>query len=507
MKLTEQPQEYQELKTKLSDKLWRLNNLYFIKDKQGKKVKFKLNWAQSQYRSSIHYFNVILKARQLGFSTFTLIDFLDTCLFNSNQAAGVIADTKDSAEDLFDNKVKFAYDNLPDSIKKARTAEQDSARKLTFNNGSSFTVGTSLRGGTYQMLLVSEYGKISAKFPDKAREIKTGALNTIEAGQLIVVESTAEGKGGEFFELCETARKLKNASKTLTRLDPKFHFYSWFDNPDYKLTDEETANTVIPKETEVYLNALGIDFTPNQIAWYAAKEKIMGDDMRREYPSTPEEAFEGSLEGAYYTKEMAEVRKNQQIMHIPYDRTYPVNTYWDLGQTRDQSSIIFYQEIKGRKCFIDYIEKTNLTWDTYAMILKERGYNYGAHYWPHDGNFNKVTQSEILTSKQMAQRAGINPIVVIPVTKSVHDDIKNFCKPMLPQVFFDESKCALLISRLDNYRRKWDKINGMWLNEPFHDEASHGADAFRTFALQQSQVKLTVEKFIAPGYYTKTSYL
>lgn len=499
----EEQAAYQELKAKLGDKEWRLENLYYIKDKQGTKVKFKPNWAQNKYRNSIHYFNVILKARQLGFSTFTLIDFLDNCLFNSNQAAGVIADIKENAEDLFDNKVKFAYDNLPPSIKEARTATQDSARKLMFNNGSSFTVGTSLRGGTYQMLLVSEYGKISAKFPDKAREIKTGALNTIEVGQLIVVESTAEGKAGEFFELCEQARASRNLNRPLTRLEPKFHFYAWFDNPDYRLTNEETAITIIPQETSSYL--ANFDLTANQRAWYAAKEKIMGDDMRREYPSTAEEAFEGSLEGAYYAKEMAELRKSGQITYVPYNKSYPVDTYWDLGKTRDQSSIIFSQEINNKTSFIDYVEKTNISWDEYAIILKEKGYNYGKHYWPHDGNIRTVTQSEIVTGRQMAERAGISPIIIIPVTKSVHDDIKNFCKPALPMVWIDESKCALLISRLDNYRKKWDKINAMWLNEPVHDEASHGADAFRTYAIKAKQVK-RVDKIVPPGYYQKTSY-
>lgn len=499
----EQQREYQELKNKLGDKLWRLNNLYFIKDKQGNKVKFKLNWAQSHYYNSLHYFNVILKARQLGFSTFTLIYFLDNCLFNSNQSAGVIADIKENAEDLFDNKVKFAYDNLPALIKRERTATQDSARKLTFNNGSSFTVGTSLRGGTYQMLLVSEYGKISAKFPDKAREIKTGALNTIEAGQLIIVESTAEGKAGEFFELCEQARNLKNQGRQITRLEPKFHFYAWFDNPDYKLTDAETAITPVSKEIATYLQPLNLK--PNQVAWYAAKEQVMGDDMRREYPSTPEEAFEGSLEGAYYAKEMALVRQGGQISFVPYDRRYPVKTFWDIGQGSDQMSILAYQEVNNRKNIINYHESSNQGWDFYARLLTDWGYNYSEHWFPHDGN-KKIIGTQVMTTKQLAEMAGIRPIKVQPVTKSVADDIRNFCKPFLPQCWFDETKCALLIKRLDNYKRKWDKINAMWLNEPVHNEASHGADSYRTLAVVESRPKQTLDKSPAPGYYTETSY-
>jgi hypothetical protein len=107
----------------------------------------------------------------------------------------------------------------------------------------------------------------------------------------------------------------------------------------------------------------------------------------------------------------------------------------------------------------------------------------------------------------MAQRAGINPIKVIPVTKSVHDDVTNYCKPMITQVWIDETKCSLFLTRLDSYRRKWDKVNAVWLNEHTHDEASHGADAFRTFAVQQAKHKEeSTDKVIAPGYYTQTSY-
>lgn len=471
---------FQALKNKLSDRDWRLNNLYWIKDKEGRKVKFKLNWAQKHFHNNFWYFNVILKARQLGFTTYTMILFLDECLFNSNRSAGVIAHTKVDASDIFQNKVKFAYDNLPDWLKSNITADSNSSNKLIFNNGSSFTVGTSLRSGTYQMLLVSEYGKVSAKYPEKAKEIKTGALNTVEVGQKIVVESTAEGKTGEFFDLCETARHLKEQGKPLTRLQPRFHFYPWFNNPDYRLTDEETALTAVPKETLEYLSKIK-GLTQNQIAWYAAKESIMGEEMRREYPSNPEEAFEGSLEGAYYTREMQLVRNKGLIACYDYDPRFPVRTFWDLGGGADQFSIWFHQFIKNRHIMIDYHESNNQGWDYYQKLFTSLGYNYLEHYLPHDGT-TRIIGREVMTSKQLAEQVGIKPIKLVKRTKSVHMDVMNKCRPILPNVAFDEKHCALGISRLDSYRRKWDRINSQWLEEHQHDDASHGADSFRTFS-------------------------
>ncbi len=175
------------------------------------------------------------------------------------------------------------------------------------------------------------------------------------------------------------------------------------------------------------------------------------------------------------------IRRNGQICTVPYDRRYPVSTFWDIGQSRDQMSIIFAQDINGRRNFINYHESNDQGWDFYAKYLKDLDYNYEQHVWPHDGN-KRIVGQQILTSKQIAEKVGISPIKIIPVTKSVSDDIRDFCKPILPMIWFDEEKCGLLIKRLDNYRRRWDNINSMWLTDAVHDESSHGADSFRTYA-------------------------
>ena len=52
-----------ELEQLLSDPYWRLNNLYQIRDQNGKKIRFQMNWAQEQLYKELWYLNVILKAR------------------------------------------------------------------------------------------------------------------------------------------------------------------------------------------------------------------------------------------------------------------------------------------------------------------------------------------------------------------------------------------------------------------------------------------------------------
>jgi hypothetical protein len=191
--LAEYHQTFNEM---LGDWRWRLNNLYWITSKEGRRTKFQMNWAQEALFNEMHYLNVILKARQLGFTTFAQIFMLDACVFNSNIRAGTIAHRLDDAQAIFRDKIKYPYDNLPEAIRAAVPIIKDSVTELMLGNNSSIRVSTSHRSGTLNYLHVSEYGKLCAKHPEKAREVRTGALNTVEAGQVVVHREHGRGAGG-----------------------------------------------------------------------------------------------------------------------------------------------------------------------------------------------------------------------------------------------------------------------------------------------------------------------
>ena len=91
-----------------------------ITDKSGNRIQFQMNWAQENLMNDLHFCNVILKARQLGFTTFIQIFMLDQCIFNSNIRAGTIAHRLDDARLIFRDKVKYPYDNLPEALRNAR---------------------------------------------------------------------------------------------------------------------------------------------------------------------------------------------------------------------------------------------------------------------------------------------------------------------------------------------------------------------------------------------------
>jgi hypothetical protein len=261
------------------DKLARLRGgFYTVQDESGDAVPFRIRPLQEKFLEEQHGLDILLKPRQLGFTTVIQLDYLDDCLFNPNIAAGVIAHNREDAEAFFKNKIRFAYDNLPDEFKAAVPATQDSARSMQFGNGSSIRVGTSLRSGTFQRLHISEYGKLCAKFPDKAREVKSGALNTVHVGQKIRIESTAEGHSGHFYDLCKKAQDKQKQGAELTALDFKFHFYGWFLDDKYQLPSEAYAT----REMEEYFEKLereGVTLTRQQRSWYIKKAEQQDDDM------------------------------------------------------------------------------------------------------------------------------------------------------------------------------------------------------------------------------------
>ncbi|WP_380784003.1 hypothetical protein [Sphingomonas sp. R86520] len=172
-----------------------------------------MNEDQEEFILNRWKLDIILKARQRGFTTVIQLDMLDDCLFLADLSAGVIAHNLVDAKAFFRDKIKYAYDHLPATFRKIRAADNDSAESLRFNNGSSIRVGTSLRSGTLQRLHVSEFGKLCAKYPERAAEVVSGAFNTVAAGQVITIESTAEGRAGEYHDMVKTARQLQDAGK------------------------------------------------------------------------------------------------------------------------------------------------------------------------------------------------------------------------------------------------------------------------------------------------------
>lgn len=474
----------------LKDRKWRLNNLYFVESKEGKCIRFKMTSEQLEYYDGMHDKNVILKARQLGFTTEVCIIQLDAALFGRKHCA-LIAHTRPDAERLFRNKTKYAYERLPDEIKEMNPISKETTSELVFSKGGSVTVSTSFRGGTLYSLHVSEFGKICAKYPDKAREIVTGAFEAVPLGGKITLESTAEGKSGYFYDYCQESEKLQLQGKALSPLDFKFFFFSWWKNQQYAVP----VVNELPQRLKDYFAELkakyNIHTTPEQQQWYWQKEKTLGEDIKREYPSIPSEAFAQSVEGAYYKKQFKFLYENGRICELPDNSHLDVMTFWDLGVS-DSMVIWFIRKIGGDHYqVIDYYENSGEGMRHYFKVLKDRGYTYSAHYAPHDIQNRSLMndgKSRLDIAKEGYEIDGAKYSVRFQVVPNIGimDGIE-LAREILPRCEFDETKCGEGISHLENYRKEWDDKKGCWKDKPLHDHTSHGADGFRYFAVAMSK--------------------
>jgi len=282
----------EKLDPRLADRVWRLNNLYWVVDEDGNLMQFKLRPAQIYLMENMHYKNIILKARQLGFTTFICIFMLDYALFNKNKSLGIVAHTKDDASVIF-RKVKIAWDNFPVHLKEyfKLTTTSDSTTEYQFTNGSVMRVSTSLRSGTYQMVLITEFGKICSRFPEKASEIVTGTLPAVPSQGVVFIESTAEGEEGHFYDYCQDAMEAKRLKRALTRKDFKFFFFPWYENPVNFIEGDVPISGEIDQYLEKMQRLVKVTFTREQKNWYYLTKKDLKTKMQQEHPTTPEEAF------------------------------------------------------------------------------------------------------------------------------------------------------------------------------------------------------------------------
>ncbi|HEN3614726.1 TPA: terminase [Yersinia enterocolitica] len=286
------------IKVHLSDVWWRLNNLYKIVNEDGELVTFRMRPAQRELFKNMHYRNIILKARQLGFSTGIDIYLLDQALFNKNLSCGIIAQDLSAAGEIFSTKISIPFDNLPVWL---RATFQINTRRegangghIEFAHGSKIRVSTSFRSGTVQRLHISEHGKICANYPAKAKEVRTGTLNAIKDGCIVFIESTAEGVGGDFHTMSTRAMDLGQLNLPLTSQDYKFHFFAWWQDPKYQAPVPDGGLRLSKYHQEYFSaveQAMGITLLDEQKQWYIRKEIEQQEEMKQEFPSTPSEAF------------------------------------------------------------------------------------------------------------------------------------------------------------------------------------------------------------------------
>lgn len=491
--LRQLPTSEEELERCLKDPEWRLFSgcLYkiMIKGDDGEEafsMPFIPNRAQRRFIKRLWHRNIILKARQLGFTTLIAILWLDHALFNADQRCGIIAQDLEAAEAIFRDKVKFAYENLPEELRDRYPLAKETAKELLFkHNNSAIRVATSMRSGTIHRLHISEFGKICAKYPQKAQEVMTGSIPAVPTTGILVIESTAEGANGEFYELSRRAQALHHTHAALTPRDYRFHFYAWWQEPNYRM---DATLVSITREQHDYFDGIeaemGCTIDPEQRAWYVATQEAdfpgRPERMWQEYPSTPDEAFQQSTEGHYLTKAITDLTKRGGITAVPM-LDLPVYTFWDIGNS-DGSAIWFGQSLRGEDRFIDYYEERGMDLRHYVQKLQEKGYVFGKHFLPHDADHKRLGDTNKSIKEMLQQAMPGQTFIIVPRVTQLMTGVNTLRKHMRG-AWFDKERCAFGLDRLRGYKKKYSQAMAKFIDEPDKsNECTEGADALRQWA-------------------------
>lgn len=292
-----------------------IENCLKIKTKSGTVVPFRLNDAQRklyavakrQQDAGKPVRLIILKARQLGFSTLTEGLIFHACATRRNVNALIVAHREDATANLF-RMSKLFYDELPAPVKPMLRASN--AQELVFENPSKLRSEREARPGlrsrircataggrgigrsdTLQCVHLSEY----AFWPDGAdgkASTLAGILQAVPSlpGTMVVIESTANGFE-DFKERWDAAVAGENDFEPV--------FFAWFENPDYSMP--VVPGTEWTPEERDLKNAYQL--TDEQLQWrrWCIANNCGGslDMFRQEYPASPGEAFLHSGTGVF----------------------------------------------------------------------------------------------------------------------------------------------------------------------------------------------------------------
>lgn len=210
--------------------------------------------------------------------------------------------------------------------------------------------------------------------------------------------------------------------------------------------------------------------TPEQIE--DARKEMTEEEFEQEYNCSWEAYMRWSVYGKELSKAFAEWRVKKGI----YDSELEVTTFWDLGIS-DAMSILFVQVCWQEIRIIDQYANTWYWLPHYAEVVKDKGYKYKNHYFPHD-----VRQRELSTGLTRLETAIklLGEICKVVPMNSIESGI-DAGRLIFDKVWIEEA-LEDFINNLSLYQYEWDDKLWQFKKSPIHDFTSHDADTFRYMA-------------------------
>ncbi len=249
-------------------------------------------------------------------------------------------------------------------------------------------------------------------------------------------------------------------------------------NPE--LDDDETYRRFVTQADD-RMAVISMSWSDNP--WFPSVLDEERRAMERRDPDGYLTVWEGKcrqfLDGAIYAREIRDATANNRITKVPYEPLRPVHTFWDLGFS-DATAIWCVQNIGMEHHVIDYIEAFGEKLEWYVKELRKRDWIWGIDWLPHDARAKNMQTG--MSTEQMLRNAG-REVRIVPQLSLV--DGINAARTIFPKCWFDDEKTRDGVNRLRRYAYEIDD-QGQRSKVPLHDDNSHGADAFRYFAVASS---------------------
>jgi hypothetical protein len=469
------------------DPVWRLANIYECQDEDGRVLPFVPTPEQRLVIWCLYVRGwqklIIPKARQLGMSLLLCLVLLDGLAFTDGFKAAWVDKRAGDAKKKLKNKVLFAFDRMPESLREGLRVGMRTVDKFAVSSfaedaaDSESEFGISFRGDTVELLVLSEWGWIQANDRLRSIEINTGALPAAERSRngRIVVETTWEGgldgELGPYVTEALTVPEEQKGSKSWRVI-----FFGWQTNSLY--AQEHGWIHAVAEKYFAMCATKGVHLTHQQKLWYAEKMRGLGPKVKKEYPTFVWECWEAVAEGSIYGVAIEQARSEGRVCDFLTDQRYPVHTFWDLGHPIN--TVCWFVQITPTAIrVLDVLMELDIPMleDRWAR-MQAKGYIFGTHFLPWDGE--AANSVGIKTVDHFRRVMGPNVKVVTQVEK-VWTAISEV-QAMFTRFVFHGTNCRVGLEHLVRYRAERETTNGGAIDRPVHDKYSHAADAFRQIA-------------------------
>ncbi len=319
-----------------------------ILDKQKNLVPFTWNKAQADFHSKRTGRDLILKARQLGMSTYIQGELFRRAVTSTRTTMTLAHDADTTAKlrlmaDRFYEHCKFgSVQPLRKYASASLTTYPEFDTAVSVATAGNVEAG---RGGTY-----TDFHGSEVAFWKDAERIIAGAMQG--GNPDVVLESTPNGAQGFFYEKCMEALSGDGIWK--------LHFYSWWYDADYRLGGEPITLTDEEKELSKKYN-----LDQSQIRWRRNKQKELGRLFIQEYPEDPTSCFLTS--GNSYFGDLTGVFTASS--NHEYNKEHEYIAGLDFGQTNDYTAMVVID--KTTKQMVDLLHIRKLEWSEQRKRIAE----------------------------------------------------------------------------------------------------------------------------------------